>query len=181
MTINRKLRLAFNNVLARYKIDDLQLEIDLVSATREALGTDLIDPDAVTRQGTFAALQSHEERAQGSVDVSMYPADVADVVRHICTLWQLTPPRLKKSLSGWIECVHSLQDACGQQDPIAVIDAVRADYLMRMAEKNGTPPYIVSGPCSLINMCRALSGQIKERISNDNRRDSSNDSSSFYF
>jgi len=162
--------------LKEYNIDDLQLEIDLAAAAKIALADDIEKPKA---QGAMSALEAHESK-EHTVDVSAFPEDVADVINNICTMWLITPPYRKKGgeYGRWIECARDILDACGEFDVKDILHRVHTDYSMSTAENNGKVPYIVSGPCQLIKVCRAKSGQLRgEQVYDTGIRRNENESS----
>lgn len=176
-TVNRSLRSAFNEVLTQYGIDNLQLEIDLVSVAKQ-----MMDIDAIKPQGALEALKAHENK-EHTVDVSEFPEQVASVIENVCVMWLITPPTRKKGgeYARWIDCSRDILDACGEFDVKDILHRVHTDYSMSTSENNGKVPYIVSGPCQLVKVCRAKAGQLRgEQVYGTNRR-STDDGSSFQF
>jgi hypothetical protein len=142
------------------------------------------DKGSLKRTGTLEAMKKHEEYAESVlIDTAHFPEDVRPIVVSIWKMWKITPPskRSKKGseFSYWIECCRDIIDACAEHSPDDILREVHLEYKTRQAELN-RPPFIVSGPCSLVKMCRAKAGQFRERnINNDN--DGETDDSSFYF
>ena len=166
-----KLRLSLSKIFLSHGIDDLRLEIDITTAIIDHLTEQGVIQPENKAKGTMAALEAHEQRRhQHGVDVSHFPEDVATVITNVCERWFLTPPRKKSSEYGrWIECARDIVDACGEFEAKMVLHFVYIDYDKRRIENDGTPPFIVSGPCALVKVCRAKAGQLRAKgANNDN-------------
>lgn len=169
-TTKSELRLAISAILQGYDIDDLQIEIDLTAKAIEILG--LSTDEEVKRVGAAEALARHEKRAEKrTLDVSYFPEDVRDTVFNVCQLWYLRPPTKIGGKEGeyahWIKCARGLQDACGEFEEMNVLLPINEDYEQKKKDAYGIVPYTVSGPCSLIKMCRAKTAEIRERKARD--------------
>ena len=165
-TRKRELRLAFNGILKDAGIDDLKLEIDLVSAAVELLG--LPEGEEMARIGAAEALARHEKN-RADIDVAHFPEDVQPVISLVCSLWSLHPPiNTKRSeYSSWIETSRDIVDACGEHGVEMVLGAIKKEYQTKTDESFGIAPYTVSGPVSLVKMARARAGQIREKDKDD--------------
>jgi len=185
-TINRRLRTVIGDTLREYGIDDLQIEIDLVSVVKAELNE--LFPDEPQPQGALEALKAHEDHAEEvfSVDTSGFPEDVADLISKICQMWMLLPPIRKKAggeYARWIECARDIQEACSDMSVDTVMFHVYSEYSLKTAQNNGEVPFTVSGPCSLIKVCRAKAGQLRQGEHFDDKRNINKDEgeSSFHF
>lgn len=159
-TTNRKLRLAFKELLTAKGIDDLQLEIDLTSKAKEILG---YEEDGYERRGTLAALEVSEERKEYTIDASDFPPDVREVVLSIFDNWMIRPPGKKlPSFSSWIKQCRDILDACGEFHVSDVIRIVKQEYDREKSENGGRQPFMVAGPSSLVKPCRAKAAQMRE-------------------
>lgn len=110
--------------------------------------------------------KAHDKAQSKRYDVSGYPADVQDIIERVCELWNIKPPRTKKSKSYWIQSARELQDATGEFG-LKAIDAYHEKFMERIQEnmrkgKGGVAPHIVEGPGSLIKSVRATAAEMRQ-------------------
>lgn len=125
------------------------------------------------RAGVMRAIGKFEDKYKdGELPLADYPEVVRPALRQICLLWGLRPAS-GKSKGMWIDSTMEIIDTCEGLDVTEVIARVQKDCERR--EREGGNPLTISGPQSLVNMCRAKAGEM--RIKRDEPVQTSEDGS----
>jgi hypothetical protein len=107
------------------------------------------------------------EHAGEDPELSRFPEDVVPIIREVCQLWNLHPPRVSKKKRGdfarWIEDARDLADAAGEFG-LEAIRAERKDFVKYMTKHEGLAPYRVEGPGSLKKTIRARAGEMRSAL-----------------
>jgi hypothetical protein len=122
----------------------------------------------VKNQRAYEAMMRGIARNGGGLDLSAWPEDVTDMIRKVCSLWNLRPPETKKSKAYWIQSTRELMDACGEFG-VFLLEQVRIDFVRVMdtniaAGRGGVAPYTVEGPNSLVKVARAKAGEMRSKV-----------------
>jgi len=95
-------------------------------------------------------------------DLAQWPEDVRPTVQIVCALWHLHAPRHKKDKGLWIEDARRLMDACGEWG-LDAVKKYRQEFEHYMASHAGVAMHTVSGPGSLVKMCREAAAHLREK------------------
>lgn len=97
--------------------------------------------------------------------VAGYPEEVRDVIRRICELWNLSLPAQKgrtKLDSYWLKSARDFKEACGEYNPLMIINLIHYDFEQKLNE-TGLFPFTVSTPKSLVNCARSKVAELRTK------------------
>lgn len=154
---------------------DFEIEVEMAS-----LETKLPKHNTSLETKLAGSLETkHTKESSLNIDLkqnlSDWPDTISPWVNKITELWKITPPQKpKRKKSGeyfdWIKEIGELSAACGEFGE-GLLDEVIKDYLGNL--RSGRPPYIVSRPGSLIKVCRAKAGILRQqgrKLSTDDKQ-----------
>ena len=100
---------------------------------------------------------------QRGYDINEYPADCHNVIDAIYDLWRIRPPskKIKKQYSYWVEGCRGLNDAIGEFDVHEVLKKYYAQYQKSIEDNDGTPPFLVNSPSSLVKSIRGFTATMR--------------------